>query len=193
MPAEIAQNVLMYFVLPLWLAAGFADYLCHRAADIEHTSGAKESILHLVQFTEMAAPILAAMFLHINALVILVMIVAFLLHEATALWDVRYATATREVNFIEQHVHSFLEMLPLMGMMFIIVLHWDQFLSLIGLGRAPASFAVRLKDEPLPVAYVVTILTAVLLFEVLPYFEELVRGLRANRGSLVPPKARKQR
>jgi hypothetical protein len=28
----------MYFVLPLWLAAGFADYLCHRAASIETTS-----------------------------------------------------------------------------------------------------------------------------------------------------------
>jgi hypothetical protein len=191
MPADIAQNVLMYFVLPLWLAAGFADYLCHRAADIEHTSGAKESLLHLAQFAEMAVPILAAMFLQINALVILVMIVAFLLHEATALWDVRYATRTRDVNFIEQHVHSFLEMLPLMGMMFIIVLHWDQFLSLFGGGAAPASFAVRLKDEPLPVAYVVTILTVVLLFELLPYIEELVRGLRANRGRLVPPKARR--
>jgi hypothetical protein len=33
--AVVTQNVLMYFVLPLWLAAGFADYLCHRAADIE--------------------------------------------------------------------------------------------------------------------------------------------------------------
>ena len=41
--AELTQNVLMYFVLPLWLAAGFADYLCHRHAHIETTSGAKES------------------------------------------------------------------------------------------------------------------------------------------------------
>src|SRR5690349_23947212 len=40
--AELTQNVLMYFVLPLWLVAGFADYLCHRAAHIETTSGAKE-------------------------------------------------------------------------------------------------------------------------------------------------------
>ena len=39
---EITRNVLMYFILPLWLAAGFADYLCHRAADIEQTSGYKE-------------------------------------------------------------------------------------------------------------------------------------------------------
>jgi hypothetical protein len=50
----------MYFVLPVWLAAGFADYLCHRASHIELTS---ESLLHLLQFGEMALPILAAMFL----------------------------------------------------------------------------------------------------------------------------------
>jgi hypothetical protein len=42
--AELSQGVLTYFVLPLWLVAGFADYLCHRASHIEQTSGAKESL-----------------------------------------------------------------------------------------------------------------------------------------------------
>jgi hypothetical protein len=32
--SELTIAVLMYFVLPVWLAAGFADYLCHRAANI---------------------------------------------------------------------------------------------------------------------------------------------------------------
>jgi hypothetical protein len=176
---EITRNVLMYFILPLWLAAGFADYLCHRAADIEQTSGYKESLLHLLQFGEMAVPILAVMFLEVNALIILLMIVSFLLHEATALWDVTYASRTRTITPIEQHIHSFLEMLPLMGLLMVVVLHWTQFTSLFGL--APASFAVRLKEQPLPLAYLVTVLTCVLLFEILPYVEELVRGLRAAR------------
>jgi hypothetical protein len=39
MESGAAQAVLMYFVLPVWLAAGFADYLCHRATCIETTSG----------------------------------------------------------------------------------------------------------------------------------------------------------
>jgi hypothetical protein len=181
MVADVAVNVLMYFILPLWLVAGFADYLCHRATHIETTSGAKESLLHLLQFAEMGVPILAAMFLEINALIILVMIICFLLHEATALWDVSYASGLREITPIEQHVHSFLEMLPLMGLAFVVVLHWPQFLALFGLGTEPASFAVRLKEHPLPVAYVVTVLAAVLLFELLPYLEELVRGMRAAR------------
>lgn len=29
--SEAAVLVLLYFILPLWLAAGFADYLSHRA------------------------------------------------------------------------------------------------------------------------------------------------------------------
>jgi hypothetical protein len=35
------------------------------------------------------------------------------------------------------------------------------------------------------------VLTLVLLFEVLPYLEELVRSLRANRGAVVPGKKRR--
>lgn len=184
--AQITQYVLMYFVLPLWLAAGFADYLCHRASHIESTSGAKESILHFLQFGEMAVAVLAAMFLEINALVLLIMLICFLLHEVTALWDVSYAAATREVTPIEQHVHSFLEMLPLMGLVLIAVLHWPQALALIGLGNETARFDIVLKEGPPSWSYVIVMLSLVLLFEILPYAEELVRGLRANRGALVP-------
>src|SRR4029453_16909971 len=64
---------------------------------------------------------------------LLVMIICFFLHEATALWDVSYASATREVTPIEQHVHSFLEMMPLMGFVLIAILNWEQFLALFGL------------------------------------------------------------
>lgn len=181
-----AVYALMYFVLPLWLAAGFADYLCHRAARIALHSGAKESVLHLLQFAEMAVPVLAAMFLDINALVIAVMIVAFMLHEATALWDVKYASETREVTPIEQHVHSFLEMLPLMGIVIVAIVHWGQFLALFGLGSETADFGLRMKQPPLPWLYVTAMLSAVVLFEILPYMEELMRGLRVNDGKLSP-------
>src|SRR5205085_3562451 len=58
--SEVAELVLLYFILPLWLAAGFADYLCHRASRIEITSGYKESLIHLLMFSEVAVPLLAA-------------------------------------------------------------------------------------------------------------------------------------
>jgi hypothetical protein len=178
MDPAAGRLILMYFILPLWLAAGFADYLCHRAAHIEKTSGPKESLLHLLQFAEMAVPVLAAIFLEINALIILIMIIALLLHEATAIWDVHYAYATRTVAPIEQHVHSVLEMLPLMGLLIIVTLHWGQFLALFGLGGEVADFGLRLKEPPLPFLYVALMLSLVLVFEVLPYLEELVRTLR---------------
>ncbi|ESY66903.1 diguanylate cyclase [Mesorhizobium sp. LNHC232B00] len=181
----------MYFILPLWLLAGFADWLCHRASHIETTTGAKESLIHLLMFVEVGIPLLAAMFLDINALIIAGMLVAFLVHEATAMWDVRYATTARTVTPVEQHVHSFLEMIPLMGIIIVISLHWGQFLALFGLGSESARFNLVWKSEPLPVTYIVTMLVIILLFEFLPYIEEFVRGLRANAGKLVPEKARK--
>ena len=134
----------------------------------------------------MAVAVLAAMFLEINALVLLVMLACFLLHEVTALWDVHYAVETREVTPVEQHVHSFLEMMPLMGLALIAALNWEQFIALFGLGNENARFDVTIRQGPPSWAYVTVVLTLVLLFEVLPYLEELVRGLRANRGALIP-------
>jgi hypothetical protein len=174
--ADVVRNLLMYFLLPLWLAAGFADYLCHRAAHIERTSGWKESGLHLLQFAEMAIAVLAALLFEINAGVFLLMIVCLVLHEATAIWDVSYAVARREVTATEQHVHSFLEMLPLMGLLMVAALYWDQFIALFGFGEP--RFELAMKPEPLPWLYVVVMLGLTLLFEVLPYVEELLRGLR---------------
>jgi hypothetical protein len=178
---EILRALLMYFVLPVWLAAGFADYLCHRAAHIERTSGWKESLLHLLQFAEMALPILAAIFLEITSSVILLMIVCLVLHQATAMWDVSYAAQSREVKPIEQHVHSVLEMMPLTGLLLVIALNWSAFLGLLGL--APASFDFLFKPEPPSWAYVTTVMGLTAILEVLPYLEELVRGLRFARTS----------
>jgi hypothetical protein len=176
----------MYFILPLWLVAGFADWLCHRASHIETTSGAKESLLHLLMFAEVGFPLLAARFLDINGLIIAFMIVMFFVHEVTALWDVSYATTLRTVTPIEQHIHSFLEIIPLMAIVSVVSLHWQQFLAVFGAGSETLRTDVSWKPEPLPILYVTTILSMVLLFELLPYLEEFWRGLRANRGKLVP-------
>jgi hypothetical protein len=98
------------------------------------------------------------------------------------MWDVSYAIDKRYVSPLEQHVHSFLEMIPLMGS-FVAVLHWPQLLALFGLGTAPAHFSIAWKSQPLPVVYIVTVLVAALLFELLPYLEELCRGLLASKNS----------
>jgi hypothetical protein len=182
--AEVTRNVLMYFVLPLWLAAGFADWLCHRASNIATTAGPKESLIHLLMLFEMAIPVTAAMTFQINALIFLVMIVCWAAHEVTAVWDVTFAIDKREVTPIEQHVHSYLGVLPFMSLTLVVVLNWNQFIALFGLGPESPRFELILRHPPLPWAYVLSILAAVMLLEVIPYAEELVRGLRANRSNL---------
>lgn len=175
-PAQVTRAMLLYFILPLWLAAGVADWLCHRRTGIQYTSGVKESLIHLLMLAEMAVPVLAALLFEINALILAVMAAAFALHEATALWDVSYATAHRHVSPLEQHVHSFLELVPLMGLVLVVTLHAPQALALIGIGEA--DWGLRLKGEPLPRVYLAAVLSATVALEVLPYLEELWRCSR---------------
>jgi hypothetical protein len=188
----VTRHGLLYLVAPLWLAAGFSDYLCHRATHIERNAGLKETLLHLLQLAEMGVPCLAALFLEITAPVLGLMAVALAAHEATALWDVRYAVSRRRVSPTEQHVHSFLETLPLGAFAFLSALHWPKFLALLGLRRETDRW-FRLKREPLPVATVAGVLGSVVTFELIPYLEEAWRDWRAAPGHLVPPGPKAER
>ncbi len=170
-------SFLMYLVVPVWLLAGLADYFCHRASHIERTSGVFESMLHLLQFALVGAPLLAALFLEVNAGVLLIMMIGLLLHQATAIWDVRYANATRHVSPTEQHVHGVLELAPAIATAIVVILKWPDFLSLFGSGEA--RFALEWKHVPLPGWYLAAVMLGVVLFGVLPYGEELLRTARA--------------
>lgn len=173
--------LLLYFVLPVWLIAGFADWICHRATDIENTTGLKETWIHILMFLEMGLPLLSALFLEVNALVFSFMIVLFFCHEATALWDVSYAVTAREVKPIEQHIHSFLEMVPLMALLLVISRHWSQFQALFGFGDEPPRFELMWRADPLPTGYIIFVLSAIFLLEMLPYLEEYWRGKKARK------------
>jgi hypothetical protein len=182
MEMTVTQNAILFFVLPLWVATGFADYLCHRKADIEHTAGPKESVIHLLGFGVVGVPVLAGLFLEINAGVILIMIAGFILHEIITYWDVVYANATRVVTPLEQHIHNYLALVPLIALLLAIILHWSQFAALFGVGPEKASFALALKQNALPVWYIASALTIIALFDLFPFIEELWRGIRAKRS-----------
>jgi len=176
-----AEALLTWFVLPVWFLAGIADWLCHRATDIEHTAGPKESVIHLLMFGEIAIALLACLLFEINALVFAIMILVFVAHQLTALWDVSYAAPRRYVSPVEQQVHSLLEILPLAAGLLIAVLHFPQLLALFGLGTERADFTLTPKHEPLPLGSVLLVLGAALLLELLPYLEELWRTIMARR------------
>ena len=181
MANEPAQLILLYFIVPLWLLAGLADWACHKQADIAATSGLKESAIHLLMFVEVGVPLLMAIFLEINALIIVIAFSCFLLHEATALWDVSYARKTREVSAIEQHVHSFLEMIPLMALVLIVAAHWQAFLSVFGQAQVSPTFAFIMKSPALSGQYITLLLIAVMVVVIGPFIEEFIRCYKAQR------------
>ena len=120
------QALLVFGLLPAWLAAGFADWLCHRKADIERTSGPRESRLHLLLQLEIAIPVIAALFFEINTLLLAFMTVAVLAHTATSLWDTYVAQPRRHISPVEQHVHSWLDMLPVFALVLVYTLHFPE-------------------------------------------------------------------
>lgn len=179
--ASAAALILMFAVLPIWVAAGLADYFCHRASSIETTSGPTESALHLLQLSLVGLPVLLALFLEIDAALLAAMIVCLLLHHGVAYLDIRYANSTRRVTPFEQMIHSFLELMPLTAFLLLCILHRDQAASLFGLGSSRADFSLRLKSQPLPPLYVAGLLSATFLLNAVPYAEEMIRTVRARR------------
>jgi hypothetical protein len=80
-------------------------------------------------------------------------------------------------------------MIPLMLILLFGVDNVDQLLAAFGAGAVRADFGLHWRAHPLPPAYLGGLLICVVMLEVLPYAEEFLRGLRANRGALVPPRA----
>jgi hypothetical protein len=184
-----AEFLLQYFTVPLWLSAGVADWYCHRRARISVTAGPFESVLHVLMFGEIGIAMLACLFCEINALILLLLIVVFLLHEATSLWDVRYATGHREVTYVEQHVHSFLELMPLMALILLASIHWEQACALF-MFNGTADWSLRWKAAPLPYAYTAALLSAATVMGLLPYLQELWSGWRAQSQAVAPRPSR---
>ena len=177
--SSAAASLLIFAVLPMWIAAGLADYFCHRATSIETTSGTTESILHLVQFSLVGIPVTAALFLDINAGYFLVAFILLVFHHAAAAVDLVYANPKRRVAPREQMVHSFLEIMPIAAYMLLAVLHWPQFLALWGMGSEVPVFAPEIRL--LPPSLILVTLCAAFLLNLLPYLEELWRCLAHQR------------
>jgi hypothetical protein len=164
-----------YVLLPAWMVPGFADYLCHRASKIERTSGTHESLTHMLMISSTGVGIMAGLFFEIDETVLVIMTASAIAHEAIEVWDIGYATTLRPPSATEQHVHSFLEVLPFTGLAFQMCLNPDDLAVLFGRGSRPRRFRLEPKRHPMAPLYAaaVTALATFMLF--LPYTEELLR------------------
>jgi hypothetical protein len=77
-------------------------------------------------------------------------------------------------------VHSALEILPLAAILLLMSLHWPQTLALFGGGTERADFSLGSKQPP-RWGEIIPPATAFITLALLPYLEELVRGLRARK------------
>jgi hypothetical protein len=175
--SELHQRLIWFAVgvlLPLWLAAGVLDYVCHRRSAIEQTSGFRESALHLLQAAELAVALAVGLTLEINALTLGVMIALVLAHSLTAYWDVSYTTSRRHISPLEQHIHGYLEWIPIIVVSLVVIVNWSEF-------QAPA-FEIRLKERPLSPLYIWSGVALIVLVPGALLAEELLRTWRVARA-----------
>lgn len=169
-------------VLPAWLVSGAADYAWHARTDIAHTSGPHESALHLLQLAEIAVPMLAFLFLVVDALTLAVMVAGVASHSITAWRDLRYASHRREITPGEQVAHSFLVTMPLVALALVVVLHWPVVAALFD-PQVRSDWGLHLRRPMFPLPVLAAVLTASALLGVLPGGWEYLRTRAAQSSS----------
>lgn len=173
------EALLILVVLPLWWAAGALDWALHRRSGIAQNAGARESAFHLAMLAEGAVAVLALLYFEVDAWLLLLCAVCFVLHELTVWTDLRWVQGRSTVTPIEQMVHSFQELMPLTGLVLLVSSHGSQALAIFGAGAEPAMWFPRPKTVPLPIP-VLAFCLAGSIAVVMLYLEEMVRCVTAR-------------
>ncbi|RCW70342.1 hypothetical protein [Pseudorhodoferax soli] len=171
----------MVVVLPLWVAAGFLDWCCHRRTAIERTGGVRESSFHLAMFAQMGGAALMGLLLEPTVAVLAIFALLIATHELTVWLELRFVVGRRAVAPFEQMVHSFLEVLPVAGLLLLALAS-----AASGGGVDGGEGGLRWRRHPLPGSYLAALIGAVLLLNVGPLLEELWRCVRHRRAGTGP-------
>lgn len=150
----------------LWLGAGALDFHFHRRSDLAHSSGLRESTLHGVQLLLIGTGALAWLALEANYGRVALLAVLVSVHAVAGYLDTAAAEGRRRISPAEQHVHSVLDVVP-----------W---LFLLWIGReAEPGWALGWQPADWPVW--VFVLAPAGLLTVLPWLRELRGCLAARR------------
>jgi hypothetical protein len=182
---ETAGLLLLDGVLPLWVAAGLADWACHWRTGIEHTAGLAESAFHWLMFSLVGTGVVAGLLLRLNAGLLMVCAALAVVHHVVVYIELRHVAPLREIRPFEQMVHSFLELLPFTALALLAVLA-----AAAGELAWPLNFGLALREPALPGRLVAGMLLAVLLFNAVPLLHEFWRAWVARRRRLAQQQAR---
>ena len=169
---------LLWSFYPLWLAAGWFDYHCHRRTDLPHTTGLREARLHLLMLAQVGSGLLLTLACAPSPLLLAVLLALAIAHLLTSVADTRRADGRRRIGVLEQHVHGFLDVLPLLGLALYLALHAEAF-DAAGAG----AWTLRWRDPNLPAGVWAAVLAPAAVFAIAPGIVEYLRAWRAERPS----------
>ena len=158
----------------LWIAAGFLDWICHRHSHIETTAGIKESLFHLVQLLLVGIGFAVSIFFPLSLLVIFSLCMLWSAHQFVTLLELTFVAGKRVISPLEQMTHSFMEVLPLTGIILLAALLADPAFP----PGTRKSFAQSWDQAP---NFSIFASAGILLFIIIPFSEEFVRCLSAHR------------
>jgi hypothetical protein len=155
----------------IWLSAGLGDFICHRRADLPHTSGVEESFTHLLQLATLGVAIMIGLAFEMSPTIAALMCVLVVTHAGIGYWDTRIAFRRRRVLLpIEQHFHSVLDMAPIVALGWLLAKSWPKVIS---------EWQVALRLPALPIQIWVAVLTPAVILCVVPALLEF-RAARAE-------------
>lgn len=118
--------MLAYLGYLAWLCAGLFDFLCHKRTDLPHTSGVVESSLHWVQLALIGAGIVLVMVFDTGKAVVVIALALVATHAVVGYLDTRSAFGRRTLLPIEQHIHSVLDMAPIIAWVWLAATAWPE-------------------------------------------------------------------
>ena len=171
---------LAYCAYLVWLAAGLGDFLCHWRTDLPHTSGVAESITHLLQLALLAIGVVFALAFEVgpgSALLLLALVIA---HAVVGYIDTAIAFRTRRmVKPVEQHLHSVLDMAPIVGFAWLLITTWPASID--------AGWALQSRQPVLPFEVWLAMLAPPVVLCVVPALLEFRSALAARHPASAQP------
>jgi hypothetical protein len=123
----------------------------------------------------LAAIMILALMFQITVLTVLLMALALVAHTVLSYVDVSFTLPRRHISAFEQHVHGFLEVIPIIAVCLLVILNWE----ILTLGNSNG-LLIRLKDEPLQREQALLLLGSYFVLAGVPVLEELLRTRRAE-------------
>lgn len=159
----------------IWLLAGLADFVCHRRTDLPFTSGVAESTTHLLELALLGVGVILVLAFDIGPSVLWVLLALVVAHAIVGYVDTRTAFAHRRVVLpVEQHIHSVLDMAPIIAFAWIVIATWPAATS--------ASWQLELRRPALSMGVWLAVIVPPALLCVVPAMLEFRMAWRARRS-----------